>query len=630
MFNYNNFFNSKLLNGSYFESSLGTDALNLLTEITNDRLDKIDDDDNVIQEYSFGDTVDYYRLDTSVIANIIARLNEHRQIYIKMKNNYDGLKDLLQIESLIIPRKTHYFESVNSITTIITSFLNNIYQEPPSIIDEVATLITDGGTYKNVEYAAMKGIMDIMTDIRTKDEILATFGNPPEEGEEDNRLTNDIYLKTVGLTSEGLYGYISTIIDENDTFSNSHDIFIFLETLMIEMSVVGSDSFIRETNGATKNAATNVFNDRKKESRDMRDSIEKNNNDILKDLVSNSINGTKPAYFAWIRRLGHYLIEEMKIIIGGQTIDRAYGEWIDIWKLYTGKKSKQRGYDILIGDTPELTTWSNVKKCGRKLHIPLPFWFCRNHGSSLPLVALPHTTIELHIKLRDLDKVAYWEPLTYFKRRPRLRASIWADYIYLEETERNNIVGSKIEYLIENIQSSGTVEINKDSLNDENRYARRMYYENPTKSIYWVFQDKSYIDGTQENGQLDYHKFSYVLNDNEVSMFDKIKIYFNGRERETGLSDEYCNFIIPMKHHYRTPSKGMYMYSFSLDPEKYQPSGSANLSRIDDLTMDFQFNNDIADDITTNNKILHFRSYTVSYNILRIMSGMSGLAFFSS
>lgn len=80
-----------------------------------------------------------------------------------------------------------------------------------------------------------------------------------------------------------------------------------------------------------------------------------------------------------MRRLGHALIESVKVEIGGSDIDEHYGEWLNIWHELTGVTGQARGYAKMIGDVPELT---NLRQEHGEytLYIPLRFWFNRNNG----------------------------------------------------------------------------------------------------------------------------------------------------------------------------------------------------------------------------------------------------------
>src|SRR5579872_823082 len=100
---------------------------------------------------------------------------------------------------------------------------------------------------------------------------------------------------------------------------------------------------------------------------------------------------------AWVHSLGNSLIQEISVDIGGKLIDRQYGEWLYIWSQVANRQN--RGYAKMTGDVPILTEFSNGKP-GYELFIPLGFWFCRNTGMSLPLIALASSDVKINIQFR--------------------------------------------------------------------------------------------------------------------------------------------------------------------------------------------------------------------------------------
>ena len=96
------------------------------------------------------------------------------------------------------------------------------------------------------------------------------------------------------------------------------------------------------------------------------------------------------------------------------------------------------------------------------------------------------------------------------------------------------------------------------------------------------------------------------------------KLQLNGHDRFSRQSGAYFNFVQPFQHFSNTPSNGVNVYSFALNPEDHQPSGTCNMSRIDNATLSVNY----ADDTDGNLCI-----YGLAYNVLRIMSGMGGLAY---
>jgi hypothetical protein len=101
------------------------------------------------------------------------------------------------------------------------------------------------------------------------------------------------------------------------------------------------------------------------------------------------------------------------------------------------------------------------------------------------------------------------------------------------------------------------------------------------------------------------------------------KIQLNGHDRFTEREGRYFNLVQPYQHHTNIPAVGINVYSFALKPEEHQPSGSCNFSRIDNATLLLTLSNNTVNTYNT----AQVRIYAVNYNVLRIMSGMGGLAY---
>jgi len=101
------------------------------------------------------------------------------------------------------------------------------------------------------------------------------------------------------------------------------------------------------------------------------------------------------------------------------------------------------------------------------------------------------------------------------------------------------------------------------------------------------------------------------------------KLQLNGQDRFTEREGSYFDKVQPYQHHTRTPSTGINVYSFSLRPEEHQPSGTCNFSRIDKATLQLT----VSVNTVTGGNTAQVRVYALNYNVLRVMSGMGGLAY---
>ena len=352
-------------------------------------------------------------------------------------------------------------------------------------------------------------------------------------------------------------------------------------------------------------------------------------------------NGTDDTPYYWNSdrgRLGYNLIKYAELEIGGQLIDRLYGEWMFLWESLslsygsTVMAWKMVGAGIHSGGA---TTMRNPVQCvtgsGRPnlpnvLYIPLSFFYTRNPGAALPLIALQYHEVKINILWNDAKMIA--GDFTKANLIPSAtQAAIYIDYIYLDTEERRRMAQESHEYLIEQTQFNEDVGITS--------YNNRidLTFNHPVKELVWVVQPSEYTNCKMAQGlRASPHRlqpFSY-----DRSVVYKQWIQINGQDRMDYRYGDYFNKVQMYQHHtggvgYYTDfntQDGIYMYSFALKPEEHQPSGTCNFSRIDTATLVME----IDGGITLNpdqDKSLDVRVYAVNYNILRIMSGMAGLAY---
>ena len=321
----------------------------------------------------------------------------------------------------------------------------------------------------------------------------------------------------------------------------------------------------------------------------------------------NNFEDSKP-----VNSLGHSLIEYITLEIGGQQIDKHYGEWLEIWSELTMPEEKRNGFKEMIGRRDAGVAYSPESN---KLYIPLQFFFCRNPGLALPLIALQYHEVKVNIKFRSASELSRDSSTSVkFRTNPRL----YVDYIYLDTEERRRFAQSQHEYLIEQLQHTGP-----ESTKDDNH---RLNFNHPVKELIWVTR-KSGSD-PMEFGNVD-HSANYFAEDaltGSVEMpatydsFTKCKLQLNGHDRFSERDASYFRLVQPYQHHTRVPSKYIYLYSFAINPESHQPSGTCNFSRLDNVTLTLT---DLKNKATDGELLV----YAVSNNILRIMSGMGGLAY---
>ena len=454
--------------------------------------------------------------------------------------------------------------------------------------------------------------------------------------------------------------------------------------------------------------------------------------------------GSDGVYARWLDFPGEQLIAQVEVEIGGQRIDRQYGDWMHIWNQLTMSSEQHRGYFKMVGQTTQLTyiTDPNFAEVSgpcassggpsqvcapRKalpettLYIPLLFWFCRNPGLALPLIALQYHEVKINLDIRPIGEVlwavknltgttsgALSVPLAY--QQSLVAASLYVDYIFLDTDERRKMAQNPHEYLIEQVQFTGDESVGSSS----NKI--KLNFNHPCKELIWVVQPDANVDycasldptqtlfktlgaqpfnytdaidalppaihafggevetsgsnafintsglfqmagaddatnplsqnnwasggnpltpfnpntGTIQTGSTVSDAGTFVLAETALDMHCwgenpcvTAKLQLNGQDRFSEREGSYFDVVQPYQHHTRNPDTGINVYSFSLRPEEHQPSGSCNFSRIDNAVLQLVLSAGTVSGTNT----AKVRVYALNYNVLRVMSGMCGVAY---
>jgi hypothetical protein len=188
--------------------------------------------------------------------------------------------------------------------------------------------------------------------------------------------------------------------------------------------------------------------------------------------------------WAYVRRLGYAMIAETKVEIGGSKIDEQYGDWLNIWYELSHKVGQERGHAVMIGDSPAATGFSVVKD-GTYLYIPLIYWFNRFNGLALPLIALQYHDVRVTIQYAPLARCVNFNcissnaPSAADLAITMVDNYLLIDYVYLDSEERKRFAQASHEYLIEQLQFTGS-----ETLASNNKY--RLNFNHPSKYLIWV------------------------------------------------------------------------------------------------------------------------------------------------
>jgi len=341
-------------------------------------------------------------------------------------------------------------------------------------------------------------------------------------------------------------------------------------------------------------------------------------------------------FCSWTNGLGNAMVKSISIEIGGQEIDKHYGEWLDIWGELNVKKDHRDAYDAMVGNTytsDDADPADSAVESPVTLYVPLRFWFNRNPGLALPLIALQYHEVKLHLELEESKYLVRTN--TALTATPKnsdgsdvkvSSCNLLVDYIYLDTDERRRFAQVSHEYLIEQLQHTGSESITANTTNVN----VDLNFNHPVKCLNWTIQDTTYSTvGSGPGGAVrrddGNQKLRYsclTARNNKYDTFESGKIQLNGHDRMSERDSDYFRLVQNVQHMEVAPTKTIYTYSFGLKPAEHQPSGTCNFSRIDNAKLNLNFT---ATPHTAN--ATELKVYATNYNVLRIMSGMGGLAY---
>lgn len=228
---------------------------------------------------------------------------------------------------------------------------------------------------------------------------------------------------------------------------------------------------------------------------------------------------------AWVENIGHMLIKEVEVEIGGQRIDRHFGLWLHIWSELTTPAELENTFNKMIGNTADLTTQATTVDAAT-LYVPLQFWFCKKPGLALPLIALQFHEVKVNFEFRPLSElvitsVGTTNPVNLTS------ASLFVDYVFLDTEERTTFSQISHEYLIEQLQFTGNEAFNSTNVR------QKLNFNHPVKELIFVPQ----LDSNLAAGKLS--DFSDAGSDHLVDA----KLQLNGHDRISTRKAGYFNLV---------------------------------------------------------------------------------------
>jgi len=336
----------------------------------------------------------------------------------------------------------------------------------------------------------------------------------------------------------------------------------------------------------------------------------------------------------WCNSVGHAIIKAVELEIGGMRIDRHVSEYLDILSELTMPEEKKAGFETMIGKYPDWDVYDNSFQEARTLYVPLQFTFNKNPGLSIPLVSLQFHDVKLNFEFREYTELiratTSVTSLTHLSTgaMPSMDCQLYATFTYLDLEERRRFSQAPAEILIEQCQFLGDTPIIIDAVNPNVNRKISINFSHPVKELIWVY---NYADTFNSNipasqystGGNDYFNCSLPAPYQDEDPVADALVQLNGHNRFPSRPGSYFRLVQPYQHHTRIPSKNIYTYSFALNAEDTNPSGTCNFSRCDTAHLIVNLNPRMVTAATKG----RIRVFANSFNVMRVASGLAGLVF---
>jgi hypothetical protein len=643
------------------------------------------------------DSIDFYklRLDTSDYTGLISFYTNKYNAFSAMFDKYQNDKNMFKIKNASFNKSKNYYRSFDDIFNIIKNEILQSTYTPINFSNTPQPSIIVAEIHDDLFGENYMGVIDIKDQVRINlDNAITnaiTLSNPYQNG------TNlhswfEMYKLNVNSLLLTQFDFILSILNAdnsitqytNENISNIYGNLIntdFVLSYMMDsiISKSGLNIYINSIANINKITTYNNFLKIVNNAISLITPILQNisisdssgsitqvfDGSIVSKIITKFINNAIPP-FAWVKELGHKIIKKIHVEIGGQVIEEHTGQWYKTYHNIYGTSEQERGYNIMIGNVPELYKFQVLKqtvtgnsKDGYTMYIPLIFWFNNHYCESLPLIAMKYTDIDIVVQLSELNEVSIWDKTAKFIKKPKLECSLLANYVYVDSDERKRLATTKHEYLIEVLQSNGEIvfgknnlDINGTSLNVQAFFSNcskfitgylkfikiRSDDENNATKITADFLTNA-VKGSQsylsdfglnisDADNFEWLNDTVIINGKLINPIINMKIKFNGHDRENIQEFSYYQLVQPNNYNCGSFPKNNFMYNFGINPKELQPSGAVNMMKINDFTILFYLHELVIAEIIAGRMKVSVGLNSYSYNWLRIMSGMAALSFY--
>ena len=335
----------------------------------------------------------------------------------------------------------------------------------------------------------------------------------------------------------------------------------------------------------------------------------------------------------WCDEVAHALCRTVDFEIGGARISRITSEWMSVDAELTMPSEKETGYNTMVGKFPSYDLYDNSLQAGTKLFLPLNFSWNKTPSLSIPILTLVYHQMTMAFDFREYTELiksthAVSSLVSQAGRQPSVDIQAYCTFVFLGTEERKRwLAQTSSEILLQDIQFAGDTPIVFGNDSSLTRKIDLSFVHPVSEIIFHYGQARTYNSGITPS--------AYATQGNEYFNFEapgavdpisSATIHINGHPRYSTRSGLYHRLVQPYAHHTRIPTKKIYCYSFALDPEGPNPSGSINMSRADTAHLVVGFDDSFAQGASNG----RLRIYARTLNILRFSGGMGTLLFTST
>lgn len=319
----------------------------------------------------------------------------------------------------------------------------------------------------------------------------------------------------------------------------------------------------------------------------------------------------------WVNSVGHAILDTIETNIGGHCFDKHYGEYLEIWEDLASAPEKRMTEQVGFSTTTAgLVDYARQQQ---RIYTPLQFWYNRFYEQAFPLIANQYHEVRIDIQSRAETALFVRLGLNATEitdaEIPAIsNIRLLINYVFLDTMERRMFAQQAHEYVFDELQFSNETSVTAGTTSVD----QTLTFNHPVKELIWVYQLDSVRDLSGTPASFDYFDYAGAVDANGLPTDNPstTQLFLNGHERTLAHPPIYYRSVQPRQHHSRIPSRYIYSYSFALYPEDSKPSGSVNLSRIDNVVLRHTFAAGLA--------AMKIRTYARNINVMKTVSGMSG------